>query len=75
MTPVSCMNATAPSRLVSRTSPTASSGSPAFASPSRSDATIALFDEIAEEDPRSSTALPDLRQSPAASLVTFGRFS
>ena len=32
-------------------------------------------DSIAEEEPRSSAALPDFRQIPAASAVTFGRAS
>ncbi len=36
---------------------------------------MAVLEPIAEEDPRSSTALPDRRHSPAASLVTLGRFS
>ena len=75
MMPSSCMNATADSRLVSWTSPTASTGSPALARPSRrADATTRLV-EIADDEPRSSTALPDLRHRPAASLVTLGRFS
>ncbi len=33
------------------------------------------LEEMAVDEPRSRTALPDLRHSPAASLVTFGRFS
>ena len=31
--------------------------------------------EIAPDEPRRKAALPDLRHSPAASLVTLGRFS
>jgi hypothetical protein len=34
---------------------------------------MAAFEEFAEPEPRSITALPDLRQMPAASAVTFGR--
>ena len=36
---------------------------------------MARLDEMAEDEPRSSTALPAFRHSPAASLVTLGRFS
>jgi hypothetical protein len=42
---------------------------------SRSASTIAAFDLAAVDEPRSSTALPALRQIPAASVVTFGRAS
>jgi hypothetical protein len=52
-----------------------SAGSPASTTASRSTAMISSFDDAAEDDPRSSTALPDLRQIPAASAVTFGRAS
>ena len=75
MTPVSCMNSTAPSRVVSATRPTASTGSPALASPSRRAAATAWLVVMALDEPRRSTALPAFRHSPAASLVTFGRFS
>ena len=37
--------------------------------------TMARLEPMAADEPRSSTALPDLRHSPAASLVTLGRFS
>ena len=69
------MKATADSRLVSSTRPTASTGRPALARASRRAAAITRLVEMADEEPRSSTALPDLRHRPAASLVTFGRFS
>ena len=36
---------------------------------------IAMFEVMAPEDPRKKAALPDLRHRPAASDVTFGRFS
>lgn len=62
-------------RLVSSTSVTASAGSPALATPSRRTAAIARLESMAAEEPRRKAALPDLRQSPAASLVTLGRFS
>ena len=69
------MNATTVSRLVSSTSATQASGSPAAASPSRSAATTSRLVAWAEAEPRRNAALPAFRQSPAASLVTFGRFS
>ena len=69
------MKATAESWLVSSTSPTASTGSPALSRPERSRAAITVLDRMAVDEPRRSTAFPDFRHSPAASLVTFGRFS
>jgi hypothetical protein len=36
---------------------------------------MARLDRIAPDDPRRKAALPDLRHSPKASLVTLGRFS
>jgi hypothetical protein len=48
-------------------------GRPLSATALRSTETIAALELIAEPDPRSSTALPDFRQMPAASAVTFGR--
>jgi len=36
---------------------------------------MSVLDSIASLPPRSSTALPDFTQSPAASAVTFGRDS
>ena len=50
-----------------------SAGSPASDTALRSTDTIAAFDDAADDEPRSSTALPDFRQMPAASAVTFGR--
>ena len=41
-------------------------------SAARNAATSAAFERAADELPRSSTALPDLRVSPNASTVTFG---
>ena len=57
------------------TSWTTSAGRPAPAAASRSTATTASFERRALEEPRSSTALPLLRQMPAASAVTLGRAS
>ena len=57
------------------TSWTTSAGSPVAAAASRSTATIAVLERAALEEPRSSTALPLLRQMPAASAVTLGRAS
>ena len=54
---------------------TASSGSPALRSPSRTSAASAWLLWIASEPPRRIVALPDLMHSPAASMVTFGRDS
>ena len=75
MYPRNCMNATAVSCDVSSTSATASSGSPALTAAWRSSATTARLDSSAEDEPRRNAALPALMHSPAASLVTFGRFS
>ena len=75
MAPRSCMNSMAASWLTSVTSCTASAGSPVLATASRSTSVMARFDSSAPDEPRRKAALPDLRQRPAASLVTFGRFS
>ena len=69
------MNSTAASRLVSSTRTTASAGSPALATASRRTAATARLDEMAPDEPRRKAALPDFTHSPAASLVTLGRFS
>jgi hypothetical protein len=52
-----------------------SPGSPAASAASSATAASTAFECAAEEDPRSSTALPDFRHSAAASIVTFGRAS
>ena len=57
------------------TSWTTSAGRPDASTAARSTATIAALLDLALELPRSSTALPDLRQMPAASAVTLGRAS
>ena len=75
MKPRSRMNAVAVSCDVSSTRATASSGSPALTAARRSSATMARLESMAEDEPRRKAALPALRQRPAASLVTFGRFS
>ncbi len=69
------MNSTAASRDVSSTSTTASSGRPALTTAERSTPAIAVFEWIAVDEPRRNAALPDFRQSAAASEVTFGRLS
>ena len=69
------MKATAVSCDVSSTSATASSGSPAFTTARRRSATTARLESMAEDEPRRNAAFPALRHSPAASLVTLGRFS
>ncbi len=63
------------SRVSPGTSCTASAGNPLSAKASRKTLTSAVFDDLAEEEPRSSTALPDFRHSAAASTVTLGRAS
>ncbi len=63
------------SRLSPGTSCTASAGRPAPPTASRSTVTSALFEAYAEDEPRSSTALPDFRHRAAASTVTLGRAS
>ncbi len=73
--PRCCMNSTAASRLVSVTKITASAGRPALTAASLSTLDTAMLEVMAPDDPRRKAALPALRQSPAASLVTLGRFS
>ena len=75
MTPSSCMNSTAASWLGSSTSATASAGRPASQPGPQERPTTAGFERWALDEPRRYAALPDRRQSPATSLVTFGRFS
>ncbi len=75
MYPRSCMNATAVSCEVSSTSATVSSGRPALTAARRRSATTARLESRADDEPRRKAALPALRHSPAASLVTLGRFS
>ncbi len=70
-----CMKVTAAARLVSSTRIRESSGSPASANAARSTRAMAMFELMAPDEPRRNAALPDLRHSPAASEVTFGRFS
>ncbi len=53
----------------------ASLGRSASASPARSASTTAALLSAAEDEPRSSAALPDFRQIPPASAVTLGRAS
>ena len=75
ITPSRRMNSTAAWRRLSSTRTTTSSGSPAFRAAWRRQATMATLELTAEDEPRSMVAFPAFRQSPAASLVTFGRFS
>ena len=73
--PSRCSIASTPCRSAESMKPIAPAGTPAScAACARSDA-IAVFERIASLPPRSSTALPDFRQSPAASDVTLGRAS
>ena len=71
----SSSSAATAARSVVSTNCTASAGAPTFSSAFASTVAIAMFDSIASLPPRSTTALPDLTQRPAASAVTFGRDS
>ena len=71
----SSSSAATAARSVVSTYWTASAGAPTFSSARASTAAIAVLDSIASLPPRSTTALPDLIQSPAASAVTLGRDS
>ena len=62
-------------RSAVRMSWTAARGKPTSSSDSRNTSAIAALVCSASEPPFRSTALPDLRQSAAASAVTFGRDS
>ena len=72
---VHCITARAPSWVTSSTSATASAGRPALTTPSRSASATTRLVCNAVLEPRSSAALPDFKQIPAASEVTLGRFS
>ena len=70
----SAMNWASRSRL-SGSACTASAGSPASVSPSRTTSSSAAFECTASREPRSRQALPDLTHRAAASTVTLGRAS
>ncbi len=63
------------SRPPPATSASAPAGSPAASPASRAIPASTELECAAEEEPRSTTALPDFRHSAAASIVTFGRAS
>ena len=69
----------ASSRSSSRSPPAtieiAPSGTPAPAAASEATCASTAFECAAVDDPRSTIALPDLRQSAEQSTVTFGRAS
>ena len=73
--PVRPIISTLEARLVSCTSCTLSSGKPTVLHASRSNSVIAILEWNASFPPRRITALPAIRHSAAASLVTFGRAS
>ena len=75
MYPRNRMKAVAVSCEVSSTRATASSGRPAFTAACRSKPTMAVLEVMADDEPRRNAAFPDFKHSPAASLVTLGRFS
>src|SRR5438445_631648 len=70
----SSMAATA-ARSVTSTNWMAPGGAPVFSRALASTAAMRVLDSIASLPPRSSTALPDFTQRPAASAVTLGRDS
>ena len=63
------------SRPPPATSPIAPAGTPAPSAASAAIAARTALECAADEDPRSTIALPDFRHSAAASIVTFGRAS
>ena len=69
------MSACALSCVVSVTSWMASAGIADCSSAARMTCASAMLERMASLPPRSSTALPDFRHSPAESAVTFGRAS
>ena len=74
-TPSSCASSVSSSRPPPATSASAPAGSPAPSAASRAIRASTALECAADDDPRSSTALPDFRHSAAASIVTFGRAS
>ena len=74
-TPCSCMSASVAARSVDSMAPMQPAGMPAATAASCSTAAMRAFECAAKLPPRSTAALPDFRQMPAASAVTFGRAS
>ena len=74
-TPCSCMSSSAAARSANVTAPMQPRGMPASTAASCSTRAITSFEAAAMLPPRSTAALPDFRQMPAASAVTFGRAS
>ena len=73
--PSSCASSVSSSRPPPATSASAPAGKPAPTAASRAIRARTALECAAEDEPRSSTALPDFRHSAAASIVTFGRAS
>ena len=63
------------SRPPPATSASAPAGRPAASAASDATAASTAFECAADEEPRSTIALPDFSASAAASIVTFGRAS
>ncbi len=63
------------SRPPPATSDSAPAGRPAASAASIATRASTAFEWAADEEPRSTIALPDFRASAAASIVTFGRAS
>ena len=73
--PCRLMSTSAAARSVDSMMPMQPAGIPADSAASCSTCAMAAHDFAASEPPRSTHALPDFKQMPAASAVTFGRAS
>ena len=74
-TPLWVASSASSSRPPPATRASAPAGSPAASAASMATAARTAFEWAAEDEPRSTMALPDFRASAAASIVTFGRAS
>ena len=74
-TPSCVASSASSSRPPPATSPIAPSGTPAPDAASAAIVASTALECAADDEPRSTTALPDFRHSDAASIVTFGRAS
>ena len=74
-TPSCVASSASSSRPPPATSAIAPSGTPAAVAASAAIAASTALECVADDEPRSTIALPDFRHSAAASIVTFGRAS
>ncbi len=75
ITPSCVASSASSSRPPPATSDSDPAGRPSASTASEATAASTAFEWAAEEDPRSTIALPDFSASAAASIVTFGRAS